>query len=815
MWLASPALEGGAAAKPGIGAPSSSRSFCAYRKIAWHCRSFVWLLFRPIQKESSATMTKTKNLQLLVGISASSLVGLYFLLRAGSDTAPLRPPSHQQGQNSGQMGHLTYRPRVSMDTSGYAAAYARIKPWSDPTSLENIRDAFVDLGPRNIAQVDRDLPKLTNNPNEMFGAYLFKARFLMYEGRPHDAYEVLLKARKALDSSDRLTEEWLYSTIFFQGVAAMCRGENENCLDCRGDSACIFPIRAAAVHTKPTGSRLAIEHFTEYLKQFPDDQGVRWLLNLAYMTLGEYPLQVPPDYLMTFEHFGSELDIGRFKDISHHVGVDHLVQAGGVIMDDFHNHGLLDLIVTSSEPTQPLTFYRNRGDGTFEDRTEAAGLRNQLGGLNLVQTDYNNSGFMDVFIMRGAWHQQPMRPSLLRNNGDGTFTDVTKEAGLMDPINSACAIWADFDNDGFLDLFICNENGLNRLYHNRGDGTFEEVAARAGVQGKQMGCKGAAWIDYDNDGYPDLFLNYLGPNPPQLFHNNRDGTFTDVTAAMGITGPERGFSCWAFDYDNDGWLDIFATCYQRTLDDVVRDMIGLPIQKGMDVTRLYRNLGGKKFQDVSKEMGVDKVFSCMGSNFGDFTNDGYLDFYLGTGEPDFATLIPNRMFKNVGGRRFAEITTTSGTGHLQKGHGVACGDWRRNGNVDVFVQTGGAVPGDRYHNVLFQNPGHDNNWLTVKLVGQKTNRAAIGARIKVVTEGDKPLTVHRHVSSGSSFGGNPLQQHIGLGKAASVATVEIYWPTSQTTQVFHDVGVNQAIEIREFSKDYRKLNWTPLSVAEK
>jgi hypothetical protein len=402
-----------------------------------------------------------------------------------------------------------------------------------------------------------------------------------------------------------------------------------------------------------------------------------------------------------------------------------------------------------------------------------------------------------------------MRPSLLRNNGDGTFTDVTREAGLMDPVNSICATWADYDNDGFLDLFVCNETGPNRLYRNRGDGTFEEVAVRAGVQGKLQHCKGAAWIDYDNDAYPDLFVTYLG-STPQLFHNNRDGTFTDVTTAMGITGPRGGFSCWAFDYDNDGWLDIFATSYQRTLADLVHSMRGEPISKGMDVTRLYRNLGGKKFQDVSKETGVDKVFATMGSNYADFTNDGYLDFYLGTGDPQFSTLVPNRMFKNVGGKRFADITTTSGTGHLQKGHGVACGDWRRVGSVDLFIEMGGTVPGDPYHNVLFQNPCRGNHWLEVKLVGQKTNRAAIGARIKVITVGDNPLTVHRHVSSGSSFGANPLQQHIGLGKAGSVATLEVFWPTSGTTQVFHDIGADQAIEITEFAKAYRKLNWTPV-----
>jgi hypothetical protein len=647
---------------------------------------------------------------------------------------------------------------------------------------------------------------------KVFHILMLKAMLLMFEGEAKNAYQVLQQARKLVESSSTLAGPWLYTVIFFQGVTGLRIGEDENCLHCRGDGACIFPISPTAVHTNPRGSRLAIQHFSEYLEQFPYDQGVRWLLNLAFMTLGEHPRRVPGMYLMTFDKFGSEFDIGRFKDIAHLVGLSNRFnEAGGAIMDDFDNDGLLDLVVTTWDATQSMAFYRNKGDGTFEDRTEAAGLSKQYGGLNCVQTDYNNDGFLDIFIPRGAWLEYPMRPSLLRNNGNGTFTDVTREAGLMDPVNSICATWADFDNDGYLDLFICNERGFNRLYRNRGDGTFEDVAARAGVRGKGMRCKGATWFDYDNDGYPDLFLNYLGSSP-QLFHNNRDGTFTDVTVPMGITGPKHGFSCWAFDYDNDGWLDLFATSYQRTLDDIVCDMLGLPVNPAIEGTRLYRNLGGKKFQDVSRETGVNKVFATMGSNFADFDNDGYLDFYLGTGEPPFQTLVPNRMFKNVGGQRFAEITTTSRTGHLQKGHGIACGDWDRDGNVDLFMQTGGAVPGDRYHNVLFQNPGHDNSWLTVKLVGQKTNRAAIGARIKVVTSGEKPLTVYRHITHGSSFGANPLQQTIGLGNAGSVATLEIFWPTSGTTQVFRGVAVNQAIEVTEFATDYRKLNWTRVPV---
>src|SRR5262249_52309608 len=157
-------------------------------------------------------------------------------------------------------------------------------------------------------------------------------------------------------------------------------------------------------------------------------------------------------------------------------------------------------------------------------------------------------------------------------------------------------------------------------------------------------------------------------------------------------------------YDNDGWLDIFATSYRFSLEGVVRGLRG---ERNTSFTsKLFRNLQGKAFQDVTREAGLDAVFGTMGSNFGDFDNDGYLDLYLGTGGPDLALLVPNRMFRNVAGRRFAEVTASSGTGHLQKGHGVACGDWDRDGNVDLFVQMGGFVPGDRYHNVLFQNPGH-------------------------------------------------------------------------------------------------------------
>ena len=236
----------------------------------------------------------------------------------------------------------------------------------------------------------------------------------------------------------------------------------------------------------------------------------------------------------------SEFDIGKFRDVGAVAGVDRFNQAGGAIMDDFDNDGLLDLVVTSSDATQPMAFYRNKGDGTFEDRTERAGLSKQLGGLNCVQTDYNNDGHLDIFILRGAWLPYPdtAEPACGTTATGPSPTSPSRRACWPRSIRT-CAAWADYDNDGLLDLFVCCESQPNRLYRNRGDGTFEEVAAQAGVQGDGRCSKGAAWIDYDNDGYPDLFVNNLA-GPAQLFHNNRDGTFTDVTERMGIDGPASG-----------------------------------------------------------------------------------------------------------------------------------------------------------------------------------------------------------------------------------------------------------------------------------
>jgi hypothetical protein len=699
--------------------------------------------------------------------------------------------------------------RLMMDDSGLTRSLNYVYVLKDPKSLENIRDSFQGAGYRGIQIVERRLGSAILPPEQQFEALFLLTQLHLCEGQTKQAYEALARARAIAEEDRSRYSQQLATIIFLQGVTGLRQGETENCVECQCVGSCIFPLQASAIHQKREGSERAILHFKEYLRGHPDDDGVRWLLNIAYMTLGEYPDKVPTQDLLPPSLFKSEMDIGRFRDVAPQLGVDRFHQAGGAIMEDFDNDGYLDIIETSWDTAIPMKFFKNQGDGTFVDRSREGGVENQLGGLYCCQTDYNNDGHLDIFVCRGAWVRIAQRPSLLRNNGNGTFTDVTREAGLNTPMDGQVGVWADYDHDGFVDVFVGSESGASRLYRNKGDGTFEDVASQAGVTNNRF-AKGANWGDFDNDGYPDLYVSNL-EQANRLYRNNRNGTFTDVAPEMGVSAPSKSFACWFFDYDNDGWLDLWCSTYEYSLTEMVRSMIGRPHMG--ETCRLYRNLQGKGFKDVSREAGVDISTCPMGCNFADYDNDGYLDFYLGTGNPNYSALVPNHMFKNVEGKRFANITTSSGTGHLQKGHVVSSGDWDRNGYVDLFHQLGGATPGDQFRSALFQNPCQGNRSLTVRLVGKKSNRAAFGARITATPAGDSRL-VHRHVTCGSSFGGNPLEQTLGLGKADKVARLEIFWPTSGTRQVLTDVPAGQVIEITEGVDGFRKIDVKRLPVPE-
>jgi hypothetical protein len=587
-------------------------------------------------------------------------------------------------------------------------------------------------------------------------------------------------------------------------VASVHKAEMENGLYAEPGDRCLLATAPGPPLPKADDFTRGERRLLSLLDRHPDDLEARWLLNAAHMATGGYPARVPARHLIPPAAFASAEDIGRFRDVASASGVRSFSMAGGVIVDDFDGDGQLDIVTSNADACAPLQFFRREGTGMFVDRTAEAGLSGQLGGLNINQADFDNNGCLDVLVMRGGW-DLPQRRSLLRNNCNGTFTDVTAAAGLLTPVTSSqTAAWADIDNDGWIDLFVGNEDAPAQLFLNRRDGTFVDIAGPAGV-GRSAFTKGVAAGDIDNDGFPDLYVsNFRGGNV--LYRNNGNRSFTEIGATAGVTGPDRGFPAWFFDYDNDGWDDLFTSGFFLSIDEMARSALGLPLRAVP--MRLYRNAGGGRFLDATDEAGLARAAMPMGSNFGDVDNDGFLDIYLGTGSPSYVSLMPSLLFRNRGGRSFVDVTLASGTGEMHKGHGVALADLDGDGDEEIVFKVGGAVPGDAHGFRLFENPGHGHDWLGLRLVGIRSNRAAIGARIAVTVEGEsgERRSIHRTAGSGGSFGASPIEQHIGLGKAARVVEVGIRWPASGTRQVFRDVAKNQVIEIRELADGYARVN---------
>jgi len=690
-------------------------------------------------------------------------------------------------------------------TRRMAALLAQITRDADP-----MRNPF-----RNAEQVAllRAAEAKAATAEELFKIRMPLAWQLLDAGKPEEALKAYEQVQQTMQDQnvpmkDRREPEWLA----FKATCYFRMGEEENCCAHHNADSCLFPIHGAGVHKIERGSRGAIAVLSELLTKYPGDLRARWLLNIAYMTLGEYPDKVPPAWVIDPARFASEYDIKHFPDIAAHVGLDVDDLAGGVVLEDFDNDGFLDVMVSAWGLNSQLRLFHNNGDGTFTERTVEAGLTGLTGGLNMIHADYNNDGFMDVLVLRGAWlgTEGHYPCSLLRNNGDFTFTDVTEEVGLLRFRPTQTAVWFDYNGDGWLDLFIANESKDRHsnpceLFRNNGDGTFTECAAVHGVD--LIGFfKGVVSADYNNDGRPDLFLSRLDGQKMLLRNDGPAGAdrsprapwrFTDVAEAAGVTEPPISFNCCFWDYNNDGWPDIMVSGYWvQDVGDVAADYLHLP--NAGQRAKLYRNNGDGTFDDVTRECGLDTVLLTMGGNFGDLNNDGWLDFYAGTGSPGLDVVVPNRMFRNDGGRRFQDVTTSGGFGQLQKGHAVAFGDINNNGTQDVYAVIGGAVETDHYHNQLFANPGHGNNWLKLKLEGVKTNRCAIGARIKVVVQTDEgERAIHRIVGSGGSFGASPMRQEIGVGQARRIKAVEIFWPVSGETQMLTGLEINRFYNVRE------------------
>jgi hypothetical protein len=575
-------------------------------------------------------------------------------------------------------------------------------------------------------------------------------------------------------------------------------------------------------------------------------------------------------------------DRPHFVDVSQRAGIDFenryyppfleqplkfgMIRYGpaGMTAVDYDNDGYYDLFIPDGVESK---LFRNRRDGTFEDVTAEAGLAGLDGVSVAVFADYDNDGFKDLFVSR------TFRPNqLFHNNGDGTFTDVTEESGIGADCCTTVASWADYDNDGFLDLYVGRyldprekipttfyaRNGEpNQLYHNNGDGTFTNVTETAGV-GEMGLCLGTVWGDYDDDGCPDLYVvNDFGRNT--LYHNNGDGTFSDVTKKTNTLAYGAGMSASFADYNNDGKLDIYVTnirsdeawfaeapTVKRYILNSFRQGVwktDMPLyfemfrQSGFGFVGIFqqmasgntllRNKGDGTFQDVTWEANANPVGWFWSASFADFDNDGWLDIYMANGwvyndpgteiEMEFLNNVVsrqdvyktgkffdpkhfgrnswhgyerNRHLRNNGDGTFTEIGRAAGTDLLLNSRGVAVADFWNRGVMDIAV----SASGDR-HALLQNETGVKHNWLQVELVGTKSNRDAVGARVTIRAGGKLQM---REVVLGDGYGSqNSLRQHFGLHQAASVDELQVHWPRSGITQTFQDVPANRIVEITE------------------
>jgi len=660
-----------------------------------------------------------------------------------------------------------------------------------------------------VGMIRQELTRNSNNSNLVF----LLAKELLNQGSTQEALQTLSRLFQNVPKLKEITKQ----TLLFHQFEAICYlrlAEQSNCQNNHTDESCIIPVTGDGIHQDRSGSNLAIKKYTEILKAIPDDHQSRWLLNVAHMTLGSYPQDVPKKWLIDIDQKDREK---LFKNVGTFTGTDHYGLSGSVIADDFNNDGFIDLIVSSWNTEGSISYYQNNGDKGFENVTAKSGLDKIQGGLNIKQADYNNDGHLDFLILRGAWRPEyswGIWPnSLMKNNGDGTFSDATIEANIYSTKPTQAAEWFDYNNDGHIDLFIANETVDQtkekypcELYQNHGDGTFKEVAKQLNIQalGYYKGCNSG---DINNDGLMDIYLSNLEGDNKLFLNQGKVGngwSFKDVSDQAKVKKPFASFPCWIMDIDNDGLEDITSFAYdEQVFVDLAGEYAKSLISPGsvkLETSKIYKNKGSLQFDDVSESQFNFLANGTMGSNYGDIDNDGFNDYYLGTGTPDYRSVVPNRFYTNEAGQGFQDRSFEYGLGHIQKGHGISFADFDNDGDLDIYAVMGGAFEGDKFHNALFSNPGNKNDWIKLKLIGTTSNKSAIGAKIKVVTldeHGTENTTYHR-ISSGSSFGANPLMAHIGIPTASTVKDVSVRWPNgSKSFTSYGQLEKNTRYQIEE------------------
>ncbi len=688
--------------------------------------------------------------------------------------------------------------RIAVDGKRICFRYADRGAPNRCAAIQNCQDtALKDLEKRFRASKD-------TNPDQAVQDLVDKAYILAFKEK------TLVEAEKAFETAYQYAQKHGHARaleiLAMKGVVQLRLGEITNCIKNHNGDSCIFPLSERARHIDKNGSRAALATFYKYLEAVPNDDHIQWLVNILHMTLGTYPNEVPAKYLVPLDKIAAEKAFPAFQNVTDEIGIREQANFGGVAVDDFNGDGYPDIIFGSLNQCESVKYFQyDPKQHLFVNRTKEAGLATQLGAGLVLSADYDNDGDLDLFITRGAWHpgggDYPTQGgfvynTLMENVGGGKFVDRTVELGLRTTPNSTLsANWGDIDSDGLLDLFVSNESSDSEIFLNRKT-HFENFTKQSGVVNRAIG-KGSILADLDNDGNLDLiFSNYAGPN--RIFYGDGSGRFKLSEKQPLIKAPEYGFPTAVFDYDNDGYQDIFFAAFAPDIDNFAKWLKGLP-NKG-EIQRMYRNNGKRVFEDVSQKVHLDKMSLVMSVNFGDVDNDGFKDIYVGTGANSLGDLEPNHLYVNSSEGRFYNVTSNARVGSLQKGHGISFADLDGDGFSEIVLQQGGSSHGDRYFPAVFKNPGFaDNRYVQIELLGTKANRRGLHSRLiaTVKMEDGRVAKFYNWHGASGSFGTNPSTSTIGLGKAKELLSLEIEWQGSGTRQTVRDLALNKRYRITE------------------